>query len=147
MYEIEFDQPEINECQCCGAEQEILTRFVARDGAPFAIYKAVLTKGGHEPRADVVIGIGDWTRRAGSGSRSAFFCHIWADEDRYNVNIVDAAQSAWASSDLFGVRLDRNQALKHPALPALFELSDHIVQADAALANYLDRKDGISTSS
>jgi hypothetical protein len=137
MYEIEFGEPDLGLCECCGAELVTLTRFVSRDGEAFAIYKAALAKGKHESRADIVMGIGDWSEGATSDSRTAFFCQIWPQEDQYNVTIIDAAQSSWAS-DFFGRRLSRDQALQHPLLSALFELTDYIIEADATLASYLE---------
>ena len=59
MIEIEFEEPKIKICECCGKESLTLTRFVFKDGDAFATYLAKFTLG-HEDK--VVYGL-SWSVR------------------------------------------------------------------------------------
>ena len=141
MDEIDFEAPEIGTCACCGREQTRLTRFVTRDGDAFAVYKAVLPGGEHQRRADLIVGLGDWDEAASPDQRVAFALQVWADEAMINVAVVDAEQSAWQSG-FFGRVVSREEALRHPWLQQVYDLSDQIVERDKAIIDYLERSAG-----
>jgi hypothetical protein len=52
--------------------------------------------------------------------------------------VLDAAKSPWAHSAFIGRTLDRAEALAHPWLPEVFHITDHMVQEDVPLREYLE---------
>ena len=88
MDRIEFADPVTSSCQCCGTPTIQLARFVYRIGEPVAVYRALLSHGLHERRADLVISLGDWAETATSSDRVTFACHLTADRDSFNVGLV-----------------------------------------------------------
>jgi hypothetical protein len=136
MDEIEFDEPEAGVCGCCGATQQILTRYVKREDEPFAIYKAVLTAQHRPPRAEMIVGFGKWDEAEQASERTAFTFELWSDEQNTNVTLVDEENSAW-SSGFLGTVLPREQALRHPLAPEVFALAEHILRCDERLKSYL----------
>ncbi|MBW8724824.1 MAG: hypothetical protein JF625_06670 [Inquilinus limosus] len=140
VYEIEFVEPILTSCDCCGLPSTRLVRFVARDGEAFAIYRAILTRGPRHPRAEMIVGLGDWDEAASPEDRVAFAFQLWSDDSQCNIGIVGPEQTAW-SSGVLGRILAREEALRHPRLKDVFDLSDHIVGHDRPLADYLDGRE------
>ncbi|WP_441999132.1 hypothetical protein [Microvirga sp. 2TAF3] len=69
MDEIEFEEPQVETCPCCGTTTTRLVRYVTRDGDAFAVYLAAFTSGtGHDPSktvpdyVSVLVGLGRWGR-------------------------------------------------------------------------------------
>jgi hypothetical protein len=133
---IEFEDPIESRCGCCGAQQRVLTRFVSREGAAFAVYRGVLTLGHGQPRADMVISLGDWSDDAPPEERMAFVFQLWSDPDNINVTIVEPDESAW-NSGLLGTLMPKADALRHPLIGEVYNLVDHIMMCDAEVIAYL----------
>ena len=136
MDEVEFAPAKEARCTCCGARQQILTRYVTRRGDAFAIYKAVLTFGDHPHRAQMIAGFGDWAEDTDPMHRTAITFDLWADEANTNITIVDERDSSW-SSGFLGKVLDREAALKHPLAQEVYGLTDHIMRCDETVKAYL----------
>ena len=60
MIEIEFEEPSIKKCDCCGQQVVTLTRFVHKDGDAFAVYYANFTRGHTDKVVNGIIGLGEW---------------------------------------------------------------------------------------
>ena len=70
-----------------------LTRFVARDGQPIAIYHATFADSHPESGVLLAVGIGaDWNE-VESCERVAFACRLWINGDDYVTTIMDRADS------------------------------------------------------
>jgi hypothetical protein len=67
--EIEFEEPHILECECCGKPVKRLTRFVYQDGDAFAVYSAQFTPSHEE--------------------KYAFSVHLWQDKNNWNTRVTD----------------------------------------------------------
>ncbi|WP_344705765.1 hypothetical protein [Sphingomonas swuensis] len=135
MDEIEFEKPEAGSCACCGASQQILTRYVTRHGSPFAIYKAALISEHQPPRAQMIVGFGRWDEAEKPSARIAFTFDLWSDELNTNVTLVDAQDSAWSSGYL-GTVLPRDEALQHPLAKEVFSLAEHVLRCDEPVRSY-----------
>jgi hypothetical protein len=136
MDTIEYVDPVDIPCQCCGARMTRLTRFVSREGAPSAIYRALLPFGTHERQADVVISLGDWAGNASSSDCVSFAIHLTADQKNFNVSFVEPDQTSWAS-DVLGRLLSRAEALQHPWKRQVLAISNQMVEADEPIVAYL----------
>ena len=136
MDEIEFDDAEVGVCACCGASQDILTRYLKRNGLPFAIYKALLTSRHQPPRAQMIVGFGEWDESEDASERTAFTFDLWSDEKNTNVTLVDAADSAW-SSGFLGTVVPRDVAFQHPLVGEVFSLAEHILRCDEPVKSYV----------
>lgn len=130
MTEIEFPEPEISICECCGGTMTRLTRFVTQDGDAFAIYYAAFSTEHPENGVIGVISIGEWWDGSSPDSRKTFAFRLWEGEENYNVSITDARESDWKDVDLIGQKLSRDDALAHPLIGDVFHITDHITDED-----------------
>lgn len=137
MDRIEFEPPTRSICTCCGDATTHLVRFVSRDEAAFAVYFADFSEG-HD-FVSVLVGLGEWSDDSTSSDRLAFALRIWTAENSYQVGLVNAADTMYATSYL-GRILDRDEALAHPLKPEVFALSDHIVACDEPVIEFLNRE-------
>ena len=134
--QIEFCEPDQSVCECCGGITTKLTRFVERQGAAFAVYFARFSDNHEDGYVSVLAGFGDWSDGAEPAARTAFGFRIWTAEDSYQVGLVDADED-W-ETDYLGRKLMRDEALTHPLKQELFDLSDHIVECDQPIVEYLN---------
>jgi len=139
MDEIEFEPPEHTACSCCGRDMTRLTRFVRRDGNAFAVYFVEFTDGHQDCEAFVIVGLGDWgdDDLDPQKARIAFAYRIRPGEASYELSIINVDDSPWSTTYL-GRRLTRTEALSHPWLQEIYDLSDHMVQCDEPLIAFLN---------
>jgi len=139
MLEIEFAEPKYSTCECCGGSMTNLTRFVARDGQPIAIYHATFADSHPESGVLLAVGIGaDWNE-VESCERVAFACRLWINGDDYVTTIMDRADSPWSQSKVLGRMLDRGEALSNEWLDDLYHLTDHILAEDDAIKSFFEK--------
>jgi hypothetical protein len=148
MDQIEFEEPEHSVCKCCGKTTTRLTRFVTRDENAYAVYYAAFTADHEDRRASVMVGIGDWGDDdvVPEEGRAAFTFQIWLGDDSYQVSIIDPDDSMWDTTFL-GRRIPRAEALTHPLIQEVFDLSDHMVRCDEPLIAFLTGTDDGRTPS
>jgi len=138
MLTFDFEEPTSATCECCGGTTTALTRFVYEDGAAYAVYYARFGVT-HEPRVvDAVVSIGEWGEGSGPWDRVAVPLRLRTTDREYQVTVVDAAESPWRGVELLGRMLDRAEALQHERLQEVFHISDHMVQDDVPLRDYLN---------
>ena len=138
MDQIEFEEPQRSICECCGNTTTRLTRFVTRNGNAFAVYFVMFTEEHEDRSAAVMVGIGDWgDDTIPEEARLAFTFRLWLANDSYQVSMIDPDDSPWETTHL-GRRLPREEALNHPLIQEVFDLSDHIVKCDQPLVDYLN---------
>ena len=137
MDRIEFEPATQSTCACCGDITTHLVRFVSRDEAAFAVYFADFSEG-HD-FVSVLVGLGEWSEESTPVDRVAFALRIWTAENSYQVGLVDAVDTMYATSYL-GRILDRDEALAHPLKSEVFALSDHIVACDEPVIAFLNRE-------
>jgi hypothetical protein len=133
---IEFEDPRYSTCECCGQTSTHLVRFVSRNDKAFAVYYADFSTG-HD-YVSVLASFGDWADGAGPDNRRAFAMTVWVSEDSYQVSLVDAADSGYIDGGVMGRILDRCEALEHPWKSEAFKLSDHIVECDQPVVQFLE---------
>ncbi|MCA6367091.1 MAG: hypothetical protein IM618_08580, partial [Cytophagales bacterium] len=109
MIEIEFEEPKIKACDCCGQQVVTLTRFVYMDGDAFAVYYANFTRGHAERVVHGLIGLGKWGDDAKAADRVAFPFDIRTSENSYQVGLINANQSQWSDTTFLGKLLDRDE--------------------------------------
>lgn len=132
--EIEFCDPTYYDCDCCGHRTTKLTRFVTRDGVPFAAYYAHLSDGPEHDDVRLLVGLGPWGEDSPPEARTAIAFRIWNTEENYNVALMDA--DGW-KTDFLGRRMSREEALASIWKQEVFALSDHIVICDEPIVDYL----------
>lgn len=138
MIEIEFEDPTIEICECCGDETVKLTRFVYEDGNAFAIYYIKFTKNHEEKIATGIISIGDWGTDEEPKNRFSFPFKIWIKESNYQIGLIDREESPWKHK-LLGEILDRDEALQHPWIKDVFHITDHITVEDKEVVTYFSK--------
>lgn len=136
---IEFEEPTFSTCECCGETSTHLTRFVSRDDAAFAVYLADFSPG-HD-YVSVLASFGGWGGEEGefeTADRTAFAFRIWIAAESYQMGFVDRSEIGY-TTDYFGHILDREEALHHPLRQEAFDLSDHIVECDQPVIEFLSK--------
>ena len=136
--QIEFEEPNTSICECCGGQTTSLTRFVTREGNAFAVYFARFSDNHPDHDVGVLVGVGDWSADAPPSSRTAIAFRIWTTEDSYQVTLLDAADE-W-DTNFLGVKLTREQAMQSEWKQEAFDLSDHIVECDRPIIEYLNSR-------
>src|SRR5262245_54837789 len=142
MLSFEFSPPSESEpCSCCGGRTTSLTRFVYKNGDAHAIYYARFSD--NHPMRSVLatVSLGEWGEGANPGQRVAFALQLRPAPSEYEVEVLDSVQSPWREAKVIGRTLDREEALKHPLLPEVFHITDHMVAEDKVLKGYLDGKE------
>lgn len=139
--EIEFNLPEYSTCECCGSTTTSLTRFVSREGAAFAVYLAKFSDGPHD-YVSVLAGFGDWREEGLPADRTAIAFRIWTAQDSFQVGLVDAEDDGW-TGEFLGRRLSRAEALDCEWKAEAFALSDHIVECDRPIIDFLEARAGV----
>jgi hypothetical protein len=112
-------------------------RYVSRDDEAFAVYFADFSTG-HD-YVNVLASFGEWGGDdvdAGIATRTAFALAIWVEGDKCQVGLIDACESGYESG-FMGRILDRVEALDHPLKQEAFDLSDHIVECDQPIVEFL----------
>jgi hypothetical protein len=132
--EIEFEEPTTSLCECCGGVTTHLVRFVSRNERAFAVYFADFA---HDDFVSVLVGFGDWKEDAPLSQRTAVAFRIWVSNDSFQVGIVDPEDTHW-ETDYLGRKLSRKEALSHELIQEVFDLSDHIVECDKPIIEYLE---------
>jgi len=140
MIKIEFEEPYVSKCNCCGHETITLTRFVHKDNEAHAIYYAQFTKEHHDKFVSGIISIGEWGDAALPKDRVAFPFRIWTNENNYQVGLMDSNESPWVNETFLGPILDRKEALNHSWIKEIFHITDHIVIEDKVIIEYFNEK-------
>jgi hypothetical protein len=136
MIEIEFEEPTIDKCNCCGSNIVRLTRFVYQNDDAFAVYYAKFVTGHDEKIVYGLISLGDWGEGAEPKDRLAFPFRIWLKENDFQVGLVDREDSPWKDVEYLGQILDRKDALLHHWIKDVFHITDHMVEDDKLIVNY-----------
>jgi hypothetical protein len=139
MIEIEFEEPKIEKCDCCGQEIVRLTRFVHKNDNAFAVYYIKFTRGHFPNVAYGIIGLGEWGEGSEPKDRVAFTFKIWTNESHYQVGLVDAEESPWSYVTFLGQILNRDEGLKHKWIKDVFHITDHIVAEDKIVVDYFTK--------
>jgi len=138
MIEIEFNEPKIFSCECCGEDSTTLTRYVHQDGNAHAVYHLSFTKNHPMKSATGVISIGEWGVNHIPEQRYAFPFEIRVDEDQYQIGLMNKDTSPWIQHEILGKFLDRDEALQHKWIKEVFHITDHIIAEDTELKNYFE---------
>lgn len=136
--EIEYDEPLTVECECCGAQETRLTRFVKRDGDAYAVYLVRFTEAHDVRKAYAMISLGAWWMDGVPPNRVAFALCISDAADGYQLQVIDANQLEWRKSEILGRKLNRDDALAHPLLTEAYQLFDHMVHNDGPLQAFVN---------
>ncbi|MBO9635198.1 MAG: hypothetical protein J7578_18960 [Chitinophagaceae bacterium] len=136
MLNIEFEEPTIEKCSCCGCDIIILTRFVYNENGAYAVYYAKFEKGHGNKIVNGLISLGNWYEGSEPEHRVAFPFRIWLKENDFQIGLTDREESPWAEVAYLGRILDREDALQHPWLAEVFHITDHIVANDKPVVEY-----------
>jgi hypothetical protein len=147
MIEIEFEEPIIERCECCGEETVRLTRFVYQDDDAFAVYYAKFTRGHNKKVVYGLSGLGEWGEGGEPADRLAFPFRIWSSGEYYQVGLVDQEQSPWSDVTYLGRILDREEALTHPWVKDVFHITDHMVVDDKSIIEYFEQEQQLEINS
>ncbi len=138
MFEIEFNEPFHSVCTCCDSNTTSLTRFVKRDGNAYAVYYAFFTEG-HSGLTGL-ISIGEWGTEKIPKDRYAFGFDMMATDESYQVMIINAEQTPWGKADILGQKLTREEAMLHPWLEDVYEITDLMADRDDEVREFFGQE-------
>ena len=138
MIEIEFNEPNIYDCDCCDNKTVRLTRFVSKNGDAHAVYYCQYTIGHEDKVVNGVLSLGKWWDGSTAKDRIAFPFRIWTNEENYQVGLMDKAECEWSDVEMLGTMLDRKEGLKHEWIKEVFHITDHIIAEDQLVIDYLE---------
>lgn len=136
MIEIEFEEPKLEPCECCGNTTTRLTRFVYQDGDAFAVYYVLFTDGHEDNVAYSLIGLGEWGEDGEPDMRTAFAVNIWDNDDNWAVTVTDKEESPWSHVQFLGKIVNREEALLHPWIKDVYHITDHIIAEDKPVIEF-----------
>ncbi|MEQ9091364.1 MAG: hypothetical protein RIE52_09755 [Balneola sp.] len=137
MIEIEFEEPNIYDCDCCDNKTVTLTRFVYKNGDAHGVYYCQYTIGHEYKVVYGVLSLGNWREGSSPEDRIAFPFRIWTNEENYQVGLMDKAECKWNDKEILGTMLDRKEGLEHEWIKEVFHITDHIVAEDEKVIEYL----------
>ena len=111
---------------------------MTREGNAFAVYFARYSNNHPDRYVSLLVGFGDWSEDAAPSQRTAIAFRIWTKDANYEVGIVDGDRDDWETNFL-GRKLSRDEAFANTWKQELFDLSDHIVECDAPIIEYLNQ--------
>lgn len=127
MIEIEFEEPNVFNCECCGNETKKLTRFVYNNDNAYAVYYGQFTVGHDDRSVSGIISLGEWGEGSEPSERIAFPFRICTNKEHYQMGLTDKDESPWSDVEFLGEILKREDALKHDLIKEVFHSTDHIV--------------------
>lgn len=133
---IEFEEPQSVECECCGNCTTKLVRYIFQDDTAHAVYLASFTPGHEDKVVHVLVGLGNWGEDADPTERRAFAVKIWDNDDQWAVSVLDRDESPWGGVEFLGNILERDEALSHQWISEVFHITDHIVAEDGPIIEY-----------
>ncbi len=145
MLTITCADPVVEKCDCCDGQSTRLTRVVQKDGVPHAIYYAMFTEPHPEQHVTAVVSLGDFGNGSGPDDREAFAIALRKSDEGVEVLVKDATQCPWQDVALLGRKLTRDEALHHPRLGEVFEITNQMPAYDAPLFRYLAQSGGCSS--
>jgi len=136
MFEIEFESPKTEPCDCCDNSATRLTRFVFKDGEPFGVYYVLFTHGHTEKIASAYISVGNWDEEATPEMRSAFPIYITQDGDDWAFEFVTSSDSKWGDIELLGPVPADDAADASPLKADALVVAELMMQEDKMLLAY-----------
>lgn len=133
---IEFHEPTTSSCDCCGALTTRLSRDLYCGQINNGYYLAMFSTGQRHFFVDATAVFGNFDDGSNVGDRVAFFLRIWAVKYMPTVMLVDPIESPYGRDEV-GIPLSRAEALAHPFKQKLFDLTDHIVDCDEPIRQFL----------
>lgn len=124
-------------CSCCGTRSTTVHGFVYRDGDAFAIYYAGWSTQHPERGVNLAIATGEWAEDSGPADRVSIGMEARATDAEILFTILDADQSPWGETELFGKMLAREAALGHPALRETLRIAEIVVRDDPRVHSVL----------
>lgn len=104
MLRIEFEEPNLLRCDCCGNTAVRLTRCVFENNDAPAVYFALYTPGHPEKVVRGIIGLGEWgDDETDPEARRAFPFEIREASDQFEVGMADASASTCIRIQFCGV--------------------------------------------
>jgi hypothetical protein len=120
-----------HECRDCGAEYQLVSGYLHRDGTAHAVFFAACHNhdGTREVWIDVILEPAD-----GADDRATFGCRVGPVEDQEGpaASLVTAAEP-YGNDPEWGTKLSREQALEDARLPQFWDAVDFILINDPTI--------------
>lgn len=137
---LRFDEPptlQEQHCADCGTHYVLVKAFVARDEVALAVTFTALHvhDGIHEAWIDAILGTFGEDR---TDDHVTFGCRIGPVQGQVDpaATLVDAAQP-YSERPIWGRKLSREEALKHPRLAEYWEVVDYVLVSDPTVEHHV----------
>lgn len=138
MRSLEFEEPQYSSCECCGNKTTKLVRYVLQNDIPFALYMAAYTEGHEDKIVELIVGLGSWNDDSLPTERTAFTLWIRENNDAWAITLTHKEDSTWRNVTFLGQVLGREEALQHPWINDVYEITDHILSEDKKIIEYFN---------
>ena len=126
---IEVSERETTGCPDCSGQRVVYTGEVVRDDALMGVFSASLYDHPGNPEVFIDLTLGTWEPDGYCADHVTFGSRTGAVEEHPHIasTLVTGAE-VFADDPMFGVKLTREQALKHPRLDEFWRLNDEILE-------------------
>jgi hypothetical protein len=127
-------------CDCCQAPIDRAWCFVLADGAPYALYYASCyhhVDRSHDAWIDVIFGT--WGKGVDAMTdHVSFGCRVGPVPGQTSpaASLVNSG-AIYPDNALWGEKLDREAALRHPRLAEFWAVTDFILESDSGVNSHL----------
>jgi hypothetical protein len=135
-FEVEYAEPRIEICSCCGKRIFRLTRFVTKHRDAYAICYALYTEGHQPQNVKYLISVGPWWKDDPNLCRCFTIWYVPLAES-HGYDLHDPVDSPWNHLTKVGRFLTRDEALIDENLPDVWSIIDLLAKQDPVLGPYL----------
>jgi hypothetical protein len=136
-FRIELGETQKSTCKCCGKDSVTVHGFIYRNDEPYAVYYSGWAITHAKRYVSVAIAVGRWDEGSGVKDRTSFGLNVFPTDSEIQFSFIGPNDSPWEETDLLGIMLDRNQALKSPFSKEILALGEYVVENDQRVGNYL----------
>lgn len=133
---IEFEEPNLIPCDCCGENIVRLTRFVYQNDDAFAYYYAEIQPHIQNKIVKCLVVICEFEGDE-IAKKIGFPLQLWEREQDFVVTLLNSDETPWSNIDDIEI-LNREQSLKHHYKNDIFRITDKILENDKEIKEFLN---------
>jgi hypothetical protein len=135
--EFEVAEDKASRCHCCGNAGWTGHGFVYRNGDAYAVYYCAWSQAHPERGVSLAIAVGEWDDNSSVRDRTCVGVEAYEGETEVLFRVLDPTESPWPQTDLLGLMLSREEALKSAIIVDIFAIAESIARKHPALSQFL----------
>lgn len=136
---LEYEPPEIyeNACSCCKAPVYSKLGDILIDNEFVGQYVGVWTDGKKHNNLQLIVTLGDFEQDETLRQNQTIFLNVRMVEDHSEFMVRNGSEIPFGNKEDFGKLYSRDEALKSPILPRVFQIAECITNDDEDIFEYL----------